>query len=211
MKKFLPCATGISRVVLLFSLAWCCGHESFSSDSNSLASPAVGDRELKILTPTLLELTLVTTKQPDPEPVTTWNFVGPNFTPAFPILSEFDVRIDGAPVAVAEVGFKRRPLYAPLKVRDLRIGNWIYLRLGAPISEGQTVVVQNVSGKLWTNGQYSAVASSVRLNPAIHVNQVGGERVDDVAGWLIGRNQRIKSFRLDAGADDEHAARTLGA
>ena len=45
-------------------------------------------------------------------------------------------------VAVQSIGFKRRPLYAPLKPRALRIGNWLYLRLATPVMDGQTVEVK---------------------------------------------------------------------
>ena len=48
---------------------------------NPLALPVVGENELTLLTPTLLELNLVTTKAPDPAIADEWNFVGPNFSP----------------------------------------------------------------------------------------------------------------------------------
>jgi hypothetical protein len=44
------------------------------SDDQPLRLPPVGSYQLRILAPTLLELTLVTTKPPDPAPVGQWNF-----------------------------------------------------------------------------------------------------------------------------------------
>ena len=81
---------------------------------------------------------------------------------------------DGKEVSVERVGFKRRPLYAPLKVRDLRILNHLYLELPVPVRDGQQVEVQNPNGQLWTSKErFQAAADPLRFNPAIHVNQVG--------------------------------------
>src|SRR5258708_2835590 len=144
------------------------------SDENPLALPAVGAHQFHILSPTLLELTLITTKPPEPAPVTNWNFVTDNFQFAPPITNEFTVTANGKFVSVKEIGFKRRPLYAPVKQRDLRIGNYLYLQLAQPISDGETVQVKNPNGKLWpTNGELTAMMNPLRYSPAIHVNQVG--------------------------------------
>jgi hypothetical protein len=162
---------GISRVASLFGAALCFSLSALGS--NPLALPAVGDASLNILDPTLLELNLVTTKDPDPAAPSEWNFVGPNFALALPPASSFTVSVGSSAVEVTAVGFKRRPLYAPLKRRDLRIGNSIYLRLASPIGEGQTVTVRNSS--LWSDAQHTFTATSdpMRLNSALHVNQVG--------------------------------------
>ncbi|MEK7684946.1 MAG: glycoside hydrolase family 9 protein [Verrucomicrobiota bacterium] len=142
--------------------------------NNPLRRPAVGDHGLHILSPTVLELTLITTKDPDPAPVKEWNFVGTNAQLTAPAAGEFLVTAGVRPMTVKSVGFKRRVLYAPLKQRDLRIGNHLYLELAAPVSEGQRVEVRNPSSNLWpTNLQFAAVAGRARLSPAIHVNQTG--------------------------------------
>ena len=143
------------------------------NDENPIRMPGVGSYGLRILSPTLLELTLITTKQPDPAPVSEWNFVnGGSFNA--PSSSEFVVTANDQTVGVHSVGFKRRPLFAPLKVRDLRIASQLYLQLAAPIAEGQTVEVKNPSGRLWAaSKQYISVAEPYRWNPAIHVNQEG--------------------------------------
>ncbi|HYE31759.1 MAG TPA: glycoside hydrolase family 9 protein [Methylomirabilota bacterium] len=144
------------------------------SPTNPAAMPAVGAHELRILTPTLLELTLITTKEANLAPAH-WNFVGENFTLQLPAAAEFGVTLNGSPVSVTQVGFKRRPLYAPLKKRDLRIANHLYLSLAQPVQEGEKVVVKNASKALWDDAisNYSATADPLRFNPAIHVNQVG--------------------------------------
>ena len=101
-------------------------------DSLPLRMPVVGDHQLRVITPTLLELTLITTKAPDPATVTQWNFVDASGNLTLPAASEFTVTANGQTMAVQAVGFKRRVLYAPLKYRDLRIGNYLYLQLASP-------------------------------------------------------------------------------
>lgn len=160
-----------SAAILLFYVGT---RQNPAAELNPAALPAVGHAQLRILSPTLLELTLITTKAPDPAPVTEWNFVDANYNLALPPASEFDVRVGSLSFAVKSIGFKRRPLYAPLKVRDLRIENSLYLVLGNPIPAGQNVSVKNPSGKLWDESkQFSSVAEPLRFNPAIHVNQSG--------------------------------------
>src|SRR5882724_8894223 len=139
----------------------------------SIQTPRTGDHALHILSPNLLELVLVNTKQPDPSHVTGWDWVNgqQNFVP--PDMSSLKVIVNGQTNIVTGVGFKRRPLYAPLLTWDLRIGNQLYLQLKNPIPDSATVQVIN-NGTLWsTNLAFVAVADPLRFNPAIHVNQEG--------------------------------------
>lgn len=144
-------------------------------ETDALNLPMVGSCGLRILSPTVLELTLVTTKGPDPARVAQWDFVGENFAPRLPRPNEVQVLVNGHPAVVQQVGFKRRVLYAPLKKRDLRIGNWLYLELSAPVAEGQTVEVRNKAGNLWNDEMtfFQTVMAPQRWSPAIHVNEVG--------------------------------------
>ena len=140
-----------------------------------LALPEVGTAELKILKPDLLELTLITTKAPAPARPTEWNFVAANFQYLLPTASKFVVLADGLPVTVQSVGFKRRPIYAAFRKRDLRIGNHLYLKLNQSIGEGKRVEVLNPDGTLWQHSatRFEAVLEPQRFSPAIHVNQGG--------------------------------------
>jgi len=146
---------------------------SFGLDE-PLLMPPVGSAELRILAPDLLELSLVTTKEAPPARPTQWNFVAANFQYVLPSVSKFAVKMDEAPVQVQSVGFKRRPIYAPFRKRDLRIGNHLYLKLTAPLTEGQQVEVKNPDGSLWgTNTKFRARFDPQRFSPSIHVNQQG--------------------------------------
>ncbi len=146
---------------------------SADTDYLDIHLPVVGDQALHILSPTLLELYLVNTKQPDPATVDSWDWVTNEADFAPPNLSSIQVNVDGQVDPVAQIGFKRRPLYAPLNYWDLRIGNYLYLKLSTPIVDNQIVQVIN-DGTLWpTTNAFTAVADPLRFNPAIHINQEG--------------------------------------
>lgn len=148
--------------------------EPWANGEALLVNPKVGGMQLRVLSPTWVEVTAITTKPPDPAPVPGWNFVTTSGQLRLPEGKEFRVTVDGREVAVQAVGFKRRPVYAPLKQRDLRIGNWLCLQLATPVADGQSVEVWNPGGTVWsTNLQLTAQAGPLRLSPAIHVNQVG--------------------------------------
>ena len=142
---------------------------------NPLALPVIGSYGLRIIAPSILEITFVNTKQPDPARVTQWDFVGDNFALHLPPATDLKVVVDGKEVPVARLGFKRRVLYAPLKKRDLRIGNHLYVELNSSLRDGEEVEVRNPSGRLWTDAKtrLRARMDPLRFSPAIHVNQVG--------------------------------------
>ncbi|MEO5803089.1 MAG: glycoside hydrolase family 9 protein [Verrucomicrobiota bacterium] len=136
--------------------------------------PNVGAQGLRILSPDLLQLTLITTKAPDPAPVGQWDFVGKDSHFNAPSLDQFIVTAGGKTIAVKKVGFKRRPIYAPLKKRDLRIGNYLYLQLASQLTDGDLIEVKNPGAKLWPlKMRFMAKADPFRWSPVIHVNQEG--------------------------------------
>ncbi len=144
------------------------------SDGEPLHLPAPGDHQLRLLSPTLLELTLITAKAPDPARIKEWDFIVNEEPTALPATNQFVVTANGQTIPVQTVGFKRRVSYAPLWHRDLRIGNYLYLQLAASVASGAVFDVKNPSGALWkTNVQFSVKADPLRFSPAIHVNQVG--------------------------------------
>jgi hypothetical protein len=144
------------------------------ADNTTLQIPKVGDHTLRILSPTVLELQLVTRKDPDPAQPALWNFVDSSLNLLTPPASEFSVTVNGQNVTVQTVCFKRRPLYAPLDTRDLRLDNYLYLHLATAVGEGQSVRVANPSGTIIPpTMQFTNVASLLRYSPAIHVNQEG--------------------------------------
>lgn len=140
----------------------------FDPDTNPLALPPVGAQWVRVLSPTMLELTRINTKAPDAR-VTSWDWVDDNNLPKLPTPGAFRVQANGKSIEVLAVGFKRRPLYAPLAIRDLRIGNYLYLKLAAPLAEGAKIEVTGPE----LPRQFSTQFKSAGLSPALHVNQVG--------------------------------------
>ncbi|HWI58555.1 MAG TPA: cellulase N-terminal Ig-like domain-containing protein, partial [Bacillota bacterium] len=144
------------------------------SDDQPLQLPPVGSYQLRILAPTLLELTLITTKKPDSAQLEAWDFVDAQGQCRLPESKDLVVMAGDKSVPVKALGFKRRVLYAPFKQRDLRIGNYLYLQLATPVPDNQMVEVKDPSRKLWPPAlQFSAKAEPLRWSPALHLNQTG--------------------------------------
>jgi hypothetical protein len=159
--------------ICLFTLG-AIGRAEVINDINPMRMPAIGDYGVRVLTPTLLEVSFINTKAKDPATLTEWNFVDASGNLSAPAVSEFAVTANGQSIGVQSVGFKRRPIYAPLNWYELHIGNYLYLQLSSAIPDGQTVVVKNPSGKLWASSKdYTTSTDPLRFNPAIHVNQEG--------------------------------------
>src|SRR4051794_3811869 len=97
----------------------------------------------------MLELDYINTKQPDPATVQDWKLVDANGNFIAPPLSSFNVTVNGQTVGVSGVGFKRHTFYAPFLTYDLRIENSLYLQLSSPLSDNQTVQVQNPGATIW--------------------------------------------------------------
>ena len=143
-------------------------------DENPLRMPAVGFHQLRVLSPNVLELTLVTTKAAISDTIKQWDFVDSEGTLHLPAATKFLILNGTRTMSPQAVGFKRRVIYAPLQPRDLRIGNYLYLYLTNGISEGQTITVKNPDAKLWPASlSFTTVSAALRFSPAIHVNQTG--------------------------------------
>ncbi|MEW6305433.1 MAG: glycoside hydrolase family 9 protein, partial [Verrucomicrobiota bacterium] len=138
-----------------------------------LRIPQPGDHGLNILTPTLLEMVRINSKQPNPARVDSWDWVDGSGNFVAPEAARIEVRVGGQPVPFSVAGFKRRPVSAPLWKFDVRIANHLYLQLNDAIFTGQPVQVVN-DGTLWpASMEFSATADALRHSPAIHVNQEG--------------------------------------
>jgi hypothetical protein len=168
-----PTRRGFLILPGLIAMFWlqCAG--AIDAIDGGLAIPKVGDSSLRILSPNVLELILINTKQPYPGRVGIWDWVTDDgvFVPTN--FSSIKVIINGQTNNPAVIGFKRRPLYAPLEVYDLRIANYLYLQLSNSMSVGQSVSVIN-NGTVWpTSMTFTATSDRLRYSPAIHVNQEG--------------------------------------
>src|SRR5580693_8249808 len=70
-----------------------------------LTMPKPGANQLRLLSPVLLELTLITTKQTDPDRLEQWDFVDAGGHLQAPAPQEFVVTLNDRPVPVQSVGF----------------------------------------------------------------------------------------------------------
>ena len=186
--------------------------EAIISDANPLAMPAVGAHRLRILSPTILELTIITTRSSSSAPLTQWNFIDSNGKPHLPVAKGFSVLAGEKADAIQAVGFKRRVLYAPLKQRDLRIANYLYLQLATPIENGQSVRVLDPDGKLWpASTHFTATADPLRRSPAIHVNEVGylpAQPKTAMVGFYLGNLGEMNVPDLDFNIIDAASGKT---
>ena len=117
-------------------------------DAFELQLPQEDDHALNILSPTVLEMSRVNSKEPDPARVDSWDWVTDSGTFAPTNLASLKVLVNGQADTVTAVGFKRRPLYAPLQEWDLRVGNELVLELANSIPTNATVQVVN-DGTIW--------------------------------------------------------------
>jgi hypothetical protein len=152
---------------------------------HSLTVPEVGEHSLRVLTPRLLEMHLVNTQELPADDSqtfpTTWDFLDVDRRKdTAPSLNAFQVEVDGSPVPILGIGFSRRPLFAPLKEYDLRVGNSIFLLLGESISTDVEILVKDSPGNEvdYLSGlSFVTEATTSRVSPAIHVSQVGFEPI----------------------------------
>ncbi|MEM7114542.1 MAG: glycoside hydrolase family 9 protein [Chloroflexota bacterium] len=147
--------------------------------NTAIKLPKIGDHALRIISPTVLELSLVNTQESADSRPTIWDWVDEStgqLNINFPDMNDLAVTVNGTPSTIAALGFKRIPRYAPLAERDLRIDNALFIELDTPIPNDALVVVTNPSENGWPSSfVFSETAVSTRFSPAIHVNQVGYE------------------------------------
>ena len=139
----------------------------------SLALPSAGDRTLRVLSPTMLEVSWITGGTDASPEATSTGYELFTSLQSGENKKSLSVTVGGREVAVTKVGFKRRPVYAPLRTRDLRVGNALYLRLAEPVAENQPVTVAVSDARFPSSSPLSARLDPLRLSPAIHVNQTG--------------------------------------
>lgn len=128
---------------------------------------------LTVFAPTLLEISRINVKATDPARVDAWDLDASGQL-LLPAPEDFAVRVAGRAVNVTRVGFKRRAAYAPLRTRDLRVANWLYLELAAPVATDETVEVTLFDARLATPAlTLTAIATLEQPSTALHVNQQG--------------------------------------
>jgi hypothetical protein len=161
-----------------------------------LEMQSIGDWDARLLSPRVIELSLVTTAPPKGRP-SQWDFAVGDRT-CTPGPDAFAVAADGRPVAVRATGFRRSAVYAPVQKRDLRLGASLVLELAEPVREGAAVTVRDRSGRVWSGGgEVRARTDVARWSPAIHVDQ-NGYAPDLAKKAIVGRYLgSLRELRLE--------------
>ncbi len=164
---------------LLFMATLLGGQTRTTPDARALALPVPGESTLRILSPTILEIEIITVKEPASALNRIQSALGTS--PAAPerALKTLEVTVDGQPAILAATGWKRRAVYAPIARRDLRVATQLYLRLATPLDFSgapKTIAVRDPSGALGGGAAKSPLTARTdprRVSPVIHVNQEG--------------------------------------
>lgn len=140
--------------------------------ASALGVLPIGSWDFRVISPEVLEISFVNTASKGADP-SSWDFVDGQQS-RLPPPSSFQVLAAGKAIAVKELGFRRRPSFAPKGRRDLRITNVLYLRLASPLPADAEVRIANPAADVWIGPpSLEARNASMRLSAAIHVPHVG--------------------------------------
>lgn len=164
----------LSLILILTAVSSCnCLSHVASQEDNPLALLEIGYHRLNVISPTVLELMLVTDSDEDGN-LSEWDFVPGDGNLSLPDVDDIEVKYDGRTLQVMSIGFKRRVLYAPIANRDVRIGNYLYLELNEPTFMGSEISVSSRHGRDWCREKvFVTTFNQYRNSPVIHANQVG--------------------------------------
>ncbi|MCB1096225.1 MAG: glycoside hydrolase family 9 protein, partial [Verrucomicrobiae bacterium] len=160
--------------------------------AESAVIPGSGAHELRIITPTLVELYIVSTREGSANRPTFCDWIDDNSglpNANLPTAADVEVKINGTAVAVTNLGFQRRVRYAPLNGTLFHMENALYLELASAIPVGGTVTATNPATDKWpASFVFTADLDPNRWSSAVHVNQVGYEAGElkkaHVGKWL---------------------------
>jgi len=183
---FFSFSSAISPRLLCFILGLAsagigCAHTERSAVVPSLALPTPGQHALHVLSPVMLELAWITNGS-ERDGLGFFQAMQSGQKDALP-----EISVAGKIVAVRAIGFKRRAVFAPLRHRDLRVGNFLYLQLSEAVSENQEIIIRFPGAQL--GSPLVAKADALRFSPAIHVNQEGyfpGWQKTAMVGFYLG-------------------------
>jgi len=136
--------------------------------------PEVGEFRMHVLTPIMVELSLVTSMKKEGGPED-WDFIGADGDLRLPPVDSMRLMANQREIAIKRVGFKRRILYAPLGRWDLRIESHCYLKLAEALVPGESVRLDDGTGALTLGGKiaFKATYAPGGFTPLLHVNQAG--------------------------------------
>src|ERR1051326_6439025 len=105
----------------------CAASDLQLSGNEPLRLAPAGSYQLRVISPTILELTFVTAVKQGSDRPEQWILLNSERQSQVPGPDQFGAAAGTNVVSVKAVGFKLRVLYAPFKHWDLRIANYLYL------------------------------------------------------------------------------------
>lgn len=160
--------------------------------AKSIAIPQSGSHELRVISPTILELYVVSERDGYASRPTFCDWVddeGDVIPGAIPVASDLEVKVDGKVTAVSASGFKRQVRFAPLGRSNFTMENFLYIELAASMASGATVEVTTPTDKWPNDFVFATTVDDDRWSSAVHVNQVGyetGARKTGHVGMFLG-------------------------
>ena len=155
--------------------------------SSALVIPSAGAHELRVVTPNLLEIYIVSERDGFGSRPSHCDWIddeGEPISGAIPLPSDLEVRVNGTITAVLATGFKRQVRFAPIGRSRFILENFLYVQLASPAAEDTTVTVTSSTDKWPAAFDFSTEVSSNRWSSAIHVNQVGYESGEKKTGHI---------------------------
>jgi hypothetical protein len=159
--------------------------------AKAVAVPESGSHELRVITPTLLEVYIVSEREGFAKRPTFCDWVDDEadvIPGAIAVASDLEVTVNGRVTTVSATGFKRHVRFAPIDQSKFVMENFLYIELGTTIGTGVTVAVSSPTTKWPSTFVLSAVMDENRWSPAVHTNQVGYEigarKTGHVGIWL---------------------------
>jgi len=137
--------------------------------------PSAGAMDARALTPTMIQVRAVASRQGWELPPSHWGAVERDGTAVtVPEAKEFEIRVDGVAVTPLRTGFRREPILADYHQFDLRLLNSLFLELPDALRDGAEVEIVNLPGALWPLEKPLRFRfEATRFTPLIHTNHAG--------------------------------------
>jgi len=130
------------------------------------------ERDARLVMPDLIEIRIAGRKETKDGPLKNLEAFQSAEGPKLPLVSDFQVTVNGKPAVIKEAGYRQELYFAAFKGYDIRALGTVYLRLEQPVPEGATVSVTPASGA-WTGGPMVFKPSADDWSPMIQVKQTG--------------------------------------
>lgn len=130
------------------------------------------ERDARLVMPDLIEIRIAGRKDSKEGPIKNLEVFQGSEGPKLPEVSDFQVSVNGTPVAIKEAGYRQELYFAAFKGYDIRVLGTVYLRLEQPVPQGATISITPKAGA-WTGEPMVFKPSDDDWSPMIQVKQAG--------------------------------------